>query len=167
MVTFRTQFDERLRWSSVAGSRLHTIYVPEYDEDGVLGLKADGYVDNYLKIQSHADSVDINVILSRFSNGEPDILTRYQTQYMDVTDMPKTLAGALNSVIAAERDFNELPVEVRGKFNHSFSEWLASAGSAEWAKKMGFDIKSDVVPIEPTVDPGKVNIELVKEALEQ
>ena len=166
-MTFRTQFDERLRRSSVAGSRLHIVYVPEYDDDGVLGLKADGYVDTYDKIQSHADSVDINVILSRFANGEPDILTRYQTQYMDVTEMPKTLAGALNSVISAERDFNGLPVEVRAKFNHSFSEWLASAGSSDWAEKMGFEIKSSDVSVEPFADPIKDNIDSVKEVLQQ
>lgn len=166
-MTFRTQFDERLRRRSVPGSRLHTTYAPEYDKDGVLNLKANGSVDTYLQIQSHADSVDINIILSRFANGEPDILTRYQTQYMDVTNMPKTLAGALNSVIVAERDFNELPVNVREKFNHSFSEWLASAGSEEWAKKMGFEVRPDVVVTEPTVEPGKVDMNLVKEAMEQ
>lgn len=142
---FRTQFQERKRVRAVCGSREKIVYSPVYDENGVLDLEPTGKENLYDYIQSHKDSVDIHKILQRFQQGDVSALTRVQGMYGDFTEMPKTYAEALNTMISAEQQFNSLPVETRAKFGHSFSQWLSQLGSPQWLQAM--DIKAETVPV--------------------
>lgn len=108
------------------GSRTIPTYAAHYDEAGRLLVESDGTHDLYADIQSHAESVDINVILARYAAGDSSALEKVQTQYMDVTEMPKTYAEMLNCTIAAEQYFYSLPPEVREQFNNSVTEYLAA-----------------------------------------
>lgn len=154
MKKFRTQYDRVRKYSNI-GSPIHIIYGPKYDENGSLDLVEVGKENIYDLIQSHADSVDIHVILKRFEAGEYDVLNKLQGIYADVTDLPKNYAELLNKVIAGENAFLELPVELRAKFNHSFAEFLQSAGTDEWFEKIGY--KEDEVkaaePVKEEVNP--------------
>ena len=144
-MNFRTQFQERKRVYAVRGSREKIVYSPVYDENGVLDLEPTGRENLYDYIQSHKDSVDIHKILQRFQQGDVSALTRVQGMYGDFTEMPKTYAEALNTVMSAEQQFNSLPVETRAKFGHSFSQWLAQLGSPQWLAAM--DIKAEPEPV--------------------
>lgn len=150
MNEFRTQYSPRVRIFCDAGTPIHVTYEPYYDEHGVLDLKESGKINQYLEIQSHADSVDINLLLARYNAGETDVLNQVQGFYSDVTGMPKTYAGMLNSLIAGENAFMKLPLDVRAQFNHSFTQFMAEFGSDEWNKKLHYE-------------PAKVDLNLVEE----
>lgn len=122
---FRTQFDAHDRVHSGHGDPVKILYTPEFDKHGVMNLVESGRENLYDFIQSHADSVDIHVILKRFQDGDASVLSRVQGVYGDFTQMPKTYAEMLNSLIAAENAFNALPVDERAKYGHSFQRWLS------------------------------------------
>lgn len=150
MPEFRTQYDFPFQYFSPAGSRTKVLYGPIFDSNGRMSLKETGVHDLYAEIQSHADSVDIHVLLRRFAQGDPGALARVQGAYGDFTQVPKTFAEALNTLIAAEQYFNGLPVDVRAQFGHDFHQFIASMDAPDWLTKAGLVPKpDDVVPSQP------------------
>lgn len=141
---FDTQFSPRERIHPCSGSRVKILYSGRYDANGRVVLEEKGTEDLYAYIQSFADSVDINVILARFANGDTDALSRAQGFYADVTDFPANMADALNRINQAEEMFKSLPLEVRQRFDCSFEQFLSQSGSDEWLSKMGFENSSSV-----------------------
>lgn len=125
MPKFLTQFMAQDRIVSNHGDRIHKLYSPVFDKDGVMHLAEAGTEDIYDMIQSHKDSVDIHLILKRYSEGDMFALSRAQGMYGDFTQVPQTFADALNAVIGAEKYFSSLPVEERARYGHSFERWLA------------------------------------------
>lgn len=151
---FRTQYDPSERVYAEPGSPVKTLYSPVFDKSGVWHLEESGKHDLYAEIQSHADSVDIHVILQRFQSGDVSVLQRVQGTYGDFTSMPKTFAEALNTMIAAEQYFMSLPVETRAQFGHNFNQFIASMDAPDFTSKMGLDPKlpseSSQTPSEPS-----------------
>ena len=83
--------------------------------------------DIYDKIQSHAASVDIHVILDRFRRGDIEALgDASRSIYFDTSEMPKNYAHLLNIVSEGEQAFMSMPVEERAKYGHSFLQWMMS-----------------------------------------
>uniref|UniRef100_A0AAU8AY56 Internal scaffolding protein n=1 Tax=Dulem virus 155 TaxID=3145632 RepID=A0AAU8AY56_9VIRU len=144
---FKTQYDNRERVYCNPGQREHITYGGHYDENGRVVLEETGRINIYDEIQSHAESVDIHVLLDRYRRGDVDALSTAQGFYGDVLDFPKTYAEALNHMSEMEKQFMSLPLEVREKFGHSFSEFLASSNSPDFLDKLG--IRS----ADPTPDP--------------
>lgn len=136
---FKTQYDERGRRHSHPGDPIKVTYSGRYDERGRVVLEETGKVNLYDEIQSHADSVDINLMIKRFAAGETDVLSKVQGVYGDITNMPTNLAESLNHIRACEDAFNALPVDVRAKFNHNLTEFLAAAGSDEFFDALGIE----------------------------
>lgn len=153
-MSFPTQYTPRERVLTNSGSRIHKIYTAKYDVNGSMFLEQTGEENIYEQIQSHKDSVDINVLLKRFQNGEVDALSKAQGIYVDVTQMPKTYAEMLNVLNDSRATFDALPVEIRAKFNHNPVEFMQAAGSEEWFEKLG--AKKPVVENIPTVEPDVV-----------
>lgn len=150
-MTFKTQYDGRVRIFSEPGTGIKITYEPYFDDNGVLQIKETGKVNQYLEIQSHADSVDINVILARYQAGETDVLNKVQGFFADVTEMPETYAGMLNLINSGKNFFEELPTFIKERFNNSFAEFLTESGKPGFEKKF-------------VSDPIKVNMEVVEEA---
>ena len=148
---FNTQFDARERISSNPGNPIKQLYAGSYNALGQVELKEDGTEDLYAYIQSFAESTDIHAILRRFENGEVDVLEKVQGFYGDITEMPKTYAEALQRIADSEKVFNSLPVEVRAKFGHSFSQFLAASNDADFLERLG--VKPDEQPAIDTVEP--------------
>lgn len=122
---FRTQFDQHDRVLQPSGHRIHDILSGHFDDGGIFRLDVSGTEDIYEKIQSHAASVDIHVILDRYRRGDLDALgDPSRSVFLDASDMPKNYAQLLNLVADGERAFMSLPVEERAKFDHSFAQWL-------------------------------------------
>lgn len=141
MLKFPTQYDPSERVYSEPGSPVKTLYSPVFDKHGIMSLEESGKHDLYAEIQSHADSVDIHIILQRFESGDVSVLSRVQGTYGDFTQMPKTFAEALNTLIAAEQYFMSLPVDTRAQFGHDFNQFIASMDSSDFAQRMGIDPK--------------------------
>lgn len=140
MPSFRTQFDPSPVIYAEPGDPVKILYGPIFDEHGVMDLVETGKENLYDYIQSHADSVDIHVLLKQYAeSGDPGIFARVQGAYGDFTQMPTTFAGALNTLIAAEQYFDGLPVEVRAQFGHSFQQFIAAMDKSDFATRMGVD----------------------------
>lgn len=137
-IPFKTQYDEHPRLYCEPGDGIKTTYIARYSDLGILELVAQGKEDLYGYIQSHAESVDIHVILERFAAGDTDVLSRTQGFYADITGLPKTYSEVLNAVLAGEQAFDHLPIEIKQQFNNSFAEWMASMDTEEFSVKMGF-----------------------------
>lgn len=137
MAKFKTQYDDHARVHVDPGDPVKTLYGPIFDKNGVMSLQEIGKHDLYGEIQSHADSVDINVLLARYAQGDVGALARVQGAYGDFTQMPSTFAEALNTMIAAEQYFMGLPVDVRAQFGHDFHQFIASMDTPEWTSKLG------------------------------
>lgn len=161
---FKTQYDARDRIQSNPGSPIKQLYAGSYNERGQVVLREDGTENLYDFIQSFAESTDIYAIMRRFENGEVDVLEKVQGFYGDVTEMPKTYAEALQRIADSEKVFMSLPVDVRAKFGHSFSEFLAASNDADFLDRLGVQVEEPVAP-EPVPDVVKpvVDKEVVKE----
>ncbi len=148
---FKTQYDARDRIKSNPGNPLKQLYVGSYNERGQVDLKEDGTEDLYAYIQSFAESTDIHSILRRFENGEVDVLEKVQGFYGDITEMPHTYAEALQRIADSEKVFMSLPVDVRAKFNHSFSEFLSASQDADFLDRIGLkpEEQPEFVPADP------------------
>lgn len=146
---FKTQYGTRKRVYCDSGNATKPVYSPKYEADGQLTLFVTGYENTYDYIQSFKESTDINVILSRFANGDASALSRSQEAYGDFSDVPQSYADMLNLVISGEAAFSKLPVETRALYDHNYAKWLLS-----------FQPESVVPnPVVPKPDP--VNPELV------
>lgn len=129
---FRTQFDRKSVSYPVTTS-IVTDYQLSLALDGKEVLVPVGEHDIYPEIQSHAKSVDINEIIARHQRGDIDVLAQRAGIYGDFTNMPSSYAELYQSVLDAQAYFDSLPLDVRQKFDHSFSKFFTSIGTPEFA----------------------------------
>ena len=164
MSKFKTQYDARDRIQSNPGNPIKQLYSGSYNERGQVELKEDGTEDIYAFIQSFAESTDIHSILARYQNGEVDVLEKVQGFYGDITEMPKTYAEALQRIADSEKVFMSLPVDVRAKFGHSFSEFLAASNDVDFLERLGVQVDNTLTPEPvPEVSNPVAEKEVVKE----
>lgn len=91
----------------------------------------------YEYIQSHADSVDISKILERCALiDDYSLLNRMPAQFMDVTEMPKTLAEAFAQVQDAKNFFDRMPMEIKEKYNQNYLEFISDIGTDRFTKNV-------------------------------
>lgn len=145
MKKFPTQFDKHVRHHAQVGSRKKTMFEPSFDDDGNFGLVATGEADIYEEIQSHKDSVDINVLLKKFKEGDTSVLERAQSFYGDVTGVPTSYSGMLNSMLKSRDIFNGLPVEIRARFDHSFEKFISAMDDPSFFTLLSGTSKQDSV----------------------
>lgn len=143
MPEIRTQFMEHARVYANPGTREKVLYAPKFAEDGTMELVEVGKENLYDYIQSHKDSVDINLILQRFARGDVAALQRRQAMFGDFSDAPTSYADALNSMAFAEQYFNSLPLETRAKFDHNFHRFLVSLDRPDFMQLLS---PGDVAP---------------------
>lgn len=151
---FKTQFDHRERIKTNSGNPIKQLFSGSYNERGQVELKEDGTEDLYAYIQSFAESTDIHSILRRFQNGEVDVLEKVQGFYGDITEMPHTYAEALQRIADSEKVFMSLPVDVRAKFGHSFSEFLSASQNDDFLDRLGLKPDEQTEPVPPVPDGG-------------
>lgn len=156
MMEFKTQYDPHDRIFTEPGSREHITYGGHYDEEGRVVLEETGRINVYDEIQSHAESVDLHVLMQRYACGDVDCLSQRQGFFGDVLDFPQTYAEALNHMHEMERQFMSLPVEIRAEFGHSFSQFLAASGDDDFLERLGFKP-------EPEPDPAPAPVPAVPE----
>lgn len=130
------------KFVSCSGDRYRPVFTPEVMDDGQIDLVQTGVEDIQQYIDSFKDSCDISVMVQRFLAGDETALRNGNPVFMDILGAPKTLAEAYQLNFRAEAAFNNLPVDVREKFNNNFYTFLSGAGTKEW-----FDtLKMDPVP---------------------
>lgn len=136
---FRTMLDEPVEQFTEPGSKFEDVWAMRLDENGNEEFYIEGQTNVYEKIQAYADEVDMENILRRVSDtGDVSLLNARKSVFADVTEMPKNMIEASNMIRQAEKEFYQLPVETREKFNNNFNEYIATAGKEDWMKKMGY-----------------------------
>ncbi len=124
-----------------AGSKEATTYQTQIDENGHKVTVPIGKTNIYDRIQSSLEETKIENIIRRFTEGDISAFRQGEPLYADMTEAPKTLMEAQNMIIRITDEFNNLPVEVRAKFDHSPEKYVAMYGGEEWAKAVGYEIK--------------------------
>lgn len=112
--------------ASNPGCRYRKSYIGKRDVNGKLTLKCTGRVDQYAIIQADRMSTDINVILSRFADGDSTVLSRMQAVFGDFTGLPDSYIGMVNMIEEGKRNFEQLPPQMRAVFGNDFVRMLAS-----------------------------------------
>lgn len=138
-----------VRFRCEVGSRTRKEYTPVYDRAGVWHLEESGINNDYLEIQSHAESCDINILMARYRLGETDVLQKVQGTYGDFTNIPTNYAELMNAKIQAENLFMSLHPDVREKYNNSVEQFMSEIGTADGQKKLMeiFGPKQTDVPV--------------------
>lgn len=120
------------------GSKFHDNYEVTIDDKGHKTLSQCGSTNTYAKIQEHLEETLIENILQRAQLGDTEALERVNAQYLDCTDMPKTLADAQNKILAIKNEFEKLPIDLRREFDFSPEKYIQEYGTEGWMKTMGF-----------------------------
>lgn len=137
---------KRGRFISCPGDPIHVLYSPELQKDGSLKLIKVGTENTDEIIASYYESTTLEAILTRFANGDLSALNRYQPIYADITNMPKSLAEAMQVVNNSKAGFDALPANIKALFDNNYNFWLSSAGTKEWFERMAPVLQTDPAP---------------------
>lgn len=142
-------------WPTEAGENLRRTYLWERNEKGEKVLKLDQTIDQQAEIDSYLEETKIENIIRRASI-DPDIASRIAPDIgggiQDFTNTPHTLAELQNIMIRAEQIWDEVPKEIKIKFDNDVDKFIASFGTDEWAKNLGIykEKQADGKTPEPT-----------------
>lgn len=143
-------------FSCSSGSRFKKEYHGEVQADGSILLVEDRVLDTQELIEKDAIGADLPSIIQRALSGDVSVFRSDEGFYGDITNLPTSYAEVLNTVNNAKREFYNLPIEVREKFDSDFEKWFATTGSDDWLSKMGF-VKSDEIKPVPSADLNPVD----------
>ena len=110
------------KFISNPGQRYKITYRPVVRKDGDVDLVPDGKIDVQQQIDSWAEQTDFSYILRQMAAGM--YVGRTDGQYGDFTKIPDNMAGVLQLKIDAEREFYNLPLDIRKKFDGDPMKWL-------------------------------------------
>lgn len=143
---FRTKYD-RKEVKSEHGSPIKNVYSAKYDKEHNIVIEKKATENLYSYINSFADSVDINILLSRFVAGDKEALLRRAGSYIDLSNIPTNLNEFIEFQRSTENLFKTLPVEIKEKFNNNVMEFLSKVGEKDWLEIMDtsqYDIKKEL-----------------------
>lgn len=127
------------------GFREKIIFGIKYENDGSKTVIVKGMEDIYKKTQEAKESVDINNIIKRYTNGDPFALDKVKTTYGDFTKTPKDIVSMMALIQERKEAFLKLPIEVREEYNHDPEQFLADAGSDRFKKIMKISEPENIV----------------------
>ena len=135
--TFEMKQSSSDKYRSETGTKYLDEYEYRVDKEGVKKLvKTDKKTNVYDRIQADYDSTDINKLMLRFSLGDTSAINVRSGQFIDVTQMPTTLAEMFDKAVQAEQLFNELPTDLKEMFNNSATEFFAQFDSKSFNEKI-------------------------------
>lgn len=127
-------------WPTEAGESVRRTYLWERNEKGERVLKLDQIIDQQAEIDSYLEETKLENIIRRASI-DPNIAKRIAPDLgggiQDFTEMPHTLAELQNIMIRAEQIWDEVPKEIKFKFDNDVDKFVTSFGTVEWAKNLG------------------------------
>lgn len=119
-MVFRSMFTKPSRFYCNSGEGTRPIYKAVLGKDGNIELKEDGIEDIYAYIQSFKDSVDINVIVSRYASGDVYALEQKSGFFGDFIEVPSSYMDILNSVVDLRNVYEKTDMKI------SFDEFAKS-----------------------------------------
>lgn len=97
------------------------------------------------EIQSFRESCKITNIIERFVNGETDLLNASNGIYADFTNVPESYADYFNKVKEAEKIFEQLPDDIKDKFDNSAEKFFLEFGTSSFEEKVNGNISDNNV----------------------
>lgn len=123
-----------------AGETVRRTYLWERDEKGEKVLKLDQTIDQQAEIDSYLEETKLENIIRRASI-DPDLAARLVPDVgrgiQDFTEAPETLAELQNIMLRAEQIWEDVPKEIKLKFDNDVDKFVSSFGTIEWAKNLG------------------------------
>lgn len=135
---FRRTKEESVMFCTDPGKRFYIEKHGEVQPNGTIRLIDDREIDLQEKYNAEYPATTIDNILA---NSSPlDSFGDDGRSGIDATQLPKTFAEFLQLQIDRKREFDRLPVEIKQKFSNDVSQYMATAGSAEWFDKLGIEL---------------------------
>ena len=123
-----------------AGESIRRTYLWEYNEKGEKILTLDQIIDQQAEIDSYLEETKLENIIRRASI-DPNLAARLMPDMggglQDATEMPKNLVELQNIMLRAEQIWDEIPKEIKLKFDNDVDKFVASFGTIDWAKNLG------------------------------
>lgn len=123
-------------------------------------LRLDQTIDQQAEIDSYLEETKLENIIRRASI-DPDIAARIKPDIgggiQDFTEAPQTLAELQSIMLRAGQIWEEVPKDVKLKFDNDVDKFIASYGTVEWAKNLG------ILEEKPEVEPKAKEAEEAKE----
>lgn len=123
-----------------AGETVRRTYLWELNEKGEKVLRLDQVIDQQAEIDSYLEETKLENIIRRASI-DPDIAARLIPDMggglQDATEMPENLMELQNIMLRAEQIWDEIPKEIKLKFDNNVDKFVASFGTIDWAKNLG------------------------------
>lgn len=161
---FYTAYNRPKTETAPAGSKEESVYGIEIDLNGHKIIKEKGKTNIYDIIQESLEQSKIENIIRRATEGDMGALAIMNGEYVDMTDVPQTLAEAQNFVIKAKQEFDSLPINVRRQFNMSPEQYIAEYGHSTWLEKLGISHnKNEINQTDQSSSSTKNSSELPKE----
>lgn len=132
------------------GEQFKIEYSSKVLPDGRIEIVASGKIDIKQMINSQRECTDMAYIIRAMQNGDSSMLNE-NGFYGDMTAFPKTFAEVLQLQIDAKKSFDDLTVEQKKAFDNDFNQYFATAGTEDWAKKLGY-VKEEVKEDTPDVE---------------
>lgn len=122
------------------GESVRRTYLWERNEKGEKVLRLDQTIDQQAEIDSYLEETKLENIIRRASI-DPNIAARIKPDVgggiQDFTEAPQNLAELQNIMIRAEQIWDEVPKDIKLKFDNDVDKFITSFGSVEWAKNLG------------------------------
>jgi hypothetical protein len=123
-----------------AGETIRRTYLWQLNEKGEKVLTLDQIIDQQAEIDSYLEETKLENIIRRTSI-DPDLAARLVPDIggglQDATEMPENLMELQNIMLRAEQIWDEIPKEIKLKFDNDVDKFVASFGTIDWAKKLG------------------------------
>ena len=133
-----------------AGETIRRTYLWELNKKGEKVLTLDQTIDQQAEIDSYLEETKLENIIRRASI-DPDLAARLVPDMggglQDATQMPENLMELQNIMLRAEQIWDEIPKEIKLKFDNDVDKFVASFGTIDWAKNLG--IYQEKQPEEP------------------
>lgn len=133
-----------------AGETMRRTYLWELNKKGEKVLTLDQIIDQQAEIDSYLEETKLENIIRRASI-DPDLAARLIPDMgggiQDATEMPENLMELQNIMLRAEQIWDEIPKEIKLKFDNDVDKFVASFGTIGWAKNLG--IYQEKQPEEP------------------
>ena len=144
MIYRNNDLDKAGEFFSSHGDETEPIYSPKIVADGRIELEVTGKRDIQQEIDSWREHTDMSYILRQMAAGQYE--PKYIGSYGDFTNMPETMAEAMQLMLDAENAFHELPIETQNKFDNNYRKWLMMANqeTQKFSELMGFVSNEDV-----------------------
>lgn len=130
---------DHLNYVSPSGDGYVETYEYKLTKNGEEELVISGKKNLYEEIQAYKESTEIANILTRFINGETDVLNAVPGAYFDATDMPTSYAEYFARVKEAQHIFDQLPDDIKAKFDNDAEKFFLEFGTDSFVDKVNGD----------------------------